>query len=92
MYDVYSLKFTPVSLANASLVDPEIEIARSDNYTFTLSAKGGVAAYTWMDHPTGTVGIFVDSATHRPSNGFFLIPGQDRTGNSSRWYECFKGT
>ena len=35
-----------------------------------------------MDHPFETVGIFVDNTTGLPSNGFFLIPGQDRTGMS----------
>ena len=50
-----------------------------DNLTFTLSAQGGVAAYAWLDHPAGTVGYFQDSATGLPSNGFFLIPGIDRT-------------
>jgi len=71
--------FTPVSLAEAELVDPEISINRGDNYTFTLSAQGGVAPYAWLDHPSGTVGYFVDTATNNPSNGFYLVPGIDRT-------------
>ncbi|KAF5385855.1 hypothetical protein D9615_002685 [Tricholomella constricta] len=71
--------FTPTSLANAHLVDPEISVARGQDLTFTLSAKGGVAAWTWIDHPSGTVGIFVDKDTGVPSNGFYLIPGIDRT-------------
>ncbi|KAJ7438510.1 hypothetical protein B0H11DRAFT_588199 [Mycena galericulata] len=49
------------------------------NLTFTLSARGGVAPWTWLDHPAGTVGVFVDSKTGLPSNGFYLIPGIDRT-------------
>ncbi|KAJ7461128.1 glycoside hydrolase family 2 protein [Mycena latifolia] len=71
--------FTPVSLANASLVDPEIQITTSENLTFTLSALGGVAPWTWLDHPAGTVGVFVDNTTGLPSNGLYLVPGIDRT-------------
>ncbi len=47
--------------------------------TFTLSAQGGVAPFTWLDHPAGTVGFFQDKVTGRPANGFYLIPGIDRT-------------
>lgn len=50
-----------------------------DNLIFTLSAQGGVAAFAWLDHPAGTVGYFQDNTTGVPSNGFFLIPGIDRT-------------
>ncbi|KAF8069887.1 glycoside hydrolase family 2 protein [Lyophyllum atratum] len=71
--------FTPTSLANAHLVDPEISVTRSQDLTFTLSAKGGVAPWTWLDHPAGTIGVFVDKETGLPSNGFYLIPGIDRT-------------
>ncbi|TFK54547.1 glycoside hydrolase family 2 protein [Heliocybe sulcata] len=71
--------FTPASLASATLVDPQISMTAGDNYTFTLSAKGGVAPWTWLDHPSGTVGYFVDTASGLPSNGFYLIPGIDRT-------------
>ncbi|EJD02700.1 glycoside hydrolase [Fomitiporia mediterranea MF3/22] len=71
--------FTPTPLANASLIDPQINVTRGPNLTFTLSAQGGVAPFTWLDHPSGTVGIFVDSTTGKPSNGFYLVPGNDRT-------------
>ncbi|KAG2122832.1 glycoside hydrolase family 2 protein [Suillus cothurnatus] len=71
--------FTPVSLAYSNLVDPQITVTAGDNYTFTLSAKGGVGAWTWLDHPSGTVGYFLDSTTGLPSNGYYLIPGIDRT-------------
>lgn len=54
-------------------------MTHSANYTFTLSSKGGVAPYTWVDYPSGTVGYFVDPATSVPLNGFYLIPGIDRT-------------
>ena len=73
-------QFTPLPLSNASLVDPMINVTRSGNLTFTLSAQGGVAPFTWLDHPSGTVGVFVDYATGKPSNGFYLVPGQDRKG------------
>jgi len=71
--------FNPTSLADASLVDPRIEVKRGKDFTFTLSARGGVAPFTWMDHPFGTVGIFVDAVSGLPSNGFYLVPGRDRT-------------
>ncbi|EPQ57141.1 glycoside hydrolase [Gloeophyllum trabeum ATCC 11539] len=71
--------FTPASLADATLVDPKIRVTAHDNYTFELSAQGGAAPWTWIDHPAGTVGHFVDSATGLPLNGFYLIPGRDRT-------------
>ncbi|KAH7909288.1 glycoside hydrolase family 2 protein [Hygrophoropsis aurantiaca] len=71
--------FTPASLANASLVDPKMTVTGDSNYTFTLSAKGGVAAWAWLDHPSGTVGYFVDPSDGSPTNGFYLIPGIDRT-------------
>lgn len=72
-------QFVPTSLANANLVDPQIKVTRGDDLTFTLSAQGGVAPFTWMDHPSGTVGYFVDAATDKPLNGFYLVPGSDRT-------------
>ncbi|KAI0798664.1 glycoside hydrolase family 2 protein [Irpex lacteus] len=71
--------FTPTSLANATLVDPEIRVTRGKDLSFTLSAQGGVAPWTWLDHPAGTVGHFVDKKTNIPTNGFYLIPGIDRT-------------
>ncbi|KAI5121557.1 hypothetical protein M0805_000738 [Coniferiporia weirii] len=71
--------FTPVSLAEVPLVDPAIHIERGADFTFTLSAQGGVAPFTWLDHPSGTVGIFVDASSGKPSNGFYLVPGMDRT-------------
>ncbi|KII92211.1 glycoside hydrolase family 2 protein [Plicaturopsis crispa FD-325 SS-3] len=73
--------FTPTSLANATLVDPKINLTATSDLSFTLSARGGVAPWTWLDHPAGTVGYFVDNATGLPSNGFYLIPGSDRTLN-----------
>ncbi|OBZ70764.1 Beta-mannosidase A [Grifola frondosa] len=71
--------FTPNPLSVANLVDPAIAVASGNNLTFTLSAKGGVAPWTWIDHPAGTVGYFADNETGAPLNGFYLVPGIDRT-------------
>ncbi|TDL26125.1 glycoside hydrolase [Rickenella mellea] len=71
--------FTPTTLANAHLIDPQIQITPTSDMKFTLSAKGGVAPFTWIDHPAGTVGYFVDDTTGEASNGFYLVPGMDRT-------------
>ena len=60
-------------------MDPRIYVTSHGDLTFTLSAKGGVGAWTWLDHPANTVGYFFDTKTKVPSNGFYLIPGQDRT-------------
>lgn len=73
----------PVSLAQANLVDPRIKTTSKSNFTFTLSAEGGVAPFTWLDHPFGTVGNFIDVTTGKPSNGFFLVPGISKTSESS---------
>jgi len=72
-------QFTPTPLSNSSLVDPMISVTRNDDLTFTLSAKGGVAPWTWFEHPFGTVGVFFDNNTGLPSDGFYLVPGIDRT-------------
>ncbi|TFK89842.1 glycoside hydrolase family 2 protein [Polyporus arcularius HHB13444] len=71
--------FTPTTLAEAKLVDPGITVTPGDDLTFILSAQGAVAPFTWLDHPAGTVGFFQDKVTGRPTNGFYLIPGIDRT-------------
>ncbi|KAH9895190.1 glycoside hydrolase family 2 protein [Cubamyces lactineus] len=76
---VHEQYFVPVSLANANLVDPQIKMTPGPDMTFTLSAQGGVAPFTWLDHPSGTVGYFADSTTGKPLNGFYLVPGMDRT-------------
>lgn len=47
--------------------------------SFTLSALGGVAPWTWIDHPAGTVGVFVDQQSGLPLNAFYLLPGVNRT-------------
>ncbi|KAI0075651.1 glycoside hydrolase [Panus rudis PR-1116 ss-1] len=71
--------FTPVSLAHVTLLDPQVNVTYTSDLTFTVSAHGGVAPWTWLDHPVGTVGYFVDAQTNVPTNGFYLIPGRDRT-------------
>ena len=76
----FILQFTPITLAKAALMDPKIHVTAYANLTFTLSAKGGVGAWTWLDHPANTVGYFFDTSSSVPSNGLYLIPGQDRTG------------
>ncbi|KAF9890230.1 hypothetical protein FE257_006142 [Aspergillus nanangensis] len=64
--------FTPVFLKDLALVDPKLELSRNANTnTFTVEAKSGVALYTWLDYPSGTVGYFED-------NGFILVPGEKR--------------
>ena len=73
------LQFTPVSLASATLIDPQIQVVSGGNYTFTLSAQG-VAPWTWIDHPFGTVGVFEVEKTGLPLNAFYLTPGINRTG------------
>ncbi|KDQ55681.1 glycoside hydrolase family 2 protein [Jaapia argillacea MUCL 33604] len=80
--------FTPTSLAYANLVDPMISLTPGENLTFTLSAKGGVAPWTWLDHPSGTVGYFADAVSGLPSNGFYLVPGIDRTGELKMLGSC----
>jgi beta-mannosidase len=42
-----------------------------------------------MDHPAGTVGVFVDTKSGTPSNGFFLVPGMDRTGTYTASYGTY---
>ena len=85
------MQFTPTSLAKANLVDPKIRVTRTSDLTFTLSARGGVAPWTWIDHPAGTIGVFVDDRTGVPSNGFYLVPGIPRTRKRFRGFgRCAK--
>ncbi|KAF5390415.1 hypothetical protein D9757_005257 [Collybiopsis confluens] len=71
--------FTPTPLASVTLLDPKIKLTAGDDLIFTLEAEGGVAPWTWLEHPAGTVGAFVDPSTGSPTNGFFLIPGIPKT-------------
>ena len=74
-------QFTPGSLANASLTDPQLQLSPSTdgNLSFTVSAQGGVAAWAWLEHPANTIGVFVDP-NGVPSNAFYVVPGIDRQG------------
>ena len=64
--------FHAFSLADAELVDPGLTL-QYDNSTknFTVTATKGVAAWTWLDNPAGTLLNF-------DSNGFLLLKGQSR--------------
>lgn len=64
--------FHPTPLNVADLVDPGLTL-NYDNATgnFTVEATKGVAAWTWVENPAGTVGNF-------DSNGFWLVPGAPR--------------
>ncbi|KZT04086.1 glycoside hydrolase family 2 protein [Laetiporus sulphureus 93-53] len=68
--------YTPTSLANAELIDPEIDMIAGDSLTFTLSAKGGVAAYAWLDHPSGKSYIIdpISSTLHKPALSMIRDP------------------
>lgn len=58
----------PVPLSTAHLVDPGLEISYDeDKGTWTLEATKGMAAWVWLDYPSGLVGHFED-------NGFWLLP------------------
>lgn len=46
-----SRQFIPLSLAVTALVDPQIELTFLPELTFQVSARGGVAPWTWLDHP-----------------------------------------
>lgn len=65
--------FLPVWPNQANLVDPEIKLSYDeDTMTFTVEATKGVALYTWLDYPAGTVGYF-------DANSFVLAPGKPKT-------------
>jgi beta-mannosidase len=64
--------FTPVWMNAAKLVDPGLSVSYNEaTQKFTVEAKSGVALYTWLDYPAGTVGYFDE-------NSFALVPGQPR--------------
>jgi beta-mannosidase len=64
--------FHASALSVAKLVDPELTL-RYDNATrkFIVSAKTGVAAWVWLDYPSGAVLNF-------DTNAFWLMPGEER--------------
>lgn len=59
----------PVPLSTAHLVDPGLKISYDgDKGTWTVESTKGIAAWVWLDYPSGLVGHFED-------NGFWLLPG-----------------
>ena len=65
--------FHAVPLSEAKLVDPEISLSYDgSSRAFTVEAQSGVAAWTWLENPNGTLGNF-------DSNAFILLPRQPRT-------------
>lgn len=59
-------------LNNASLIDPGLEVSYSNSSNnFTVSAREGVAAYVWLDHPGNVQGHFSD-------NFFWLAKGESK--------------
>ncbi|KAL9101422.1 MAG: hypothetical protein Q9163_003314 [Psora crenata] len=64
--------FHPGSLADSELVDPGIRMSYDKNtQNFTLEATSGIAVWTWLDNPAGTLLNF-------DANGFILLPGRPR--------------
>ena len=64
-----------LSLADAKLTDPGLTLKSNNDSAspvFTVEATTGVAAWTWLDFPSGVLGNFED-------NGFWLVPGQAKT-------------
>lgn len=60
------------SLADAELVDPGLTLTYSNaTKNFTVEATTGIAAWTWLDNPAGTLLNF-------DANAFWLMPGQPR--------------
>ncbi|KAF2869715.1 putative beta-mannosidase A [Massariosphaeria phaeospora] len=60
------------NLSNAKLVDPGLEIAHSSETSkFTVKATKGVAAWVWLDYPSGALLNF-------DVNAFWLLPGEQR--------------
>ena len=64
--------FHPFPLSKAKLVDPGITLSYSNaTKNFTVEATTGVAVWTWLDNPAGTLLNF-------DANAFILLPGQPR--------------
>ncbi|KAH7336186.1 putative beta-mannosidase [Rhexocercosporidium sp. MPI-PUGE-AT-0058] len=62
--------FHAVPLKDQAMVDPILKMTYDDSKDkFIVSAENGVAAWVWLDHPSGVVGNFED-------NGFWLVPGE----------------
>lgn len=59
-------------LSRARIVDPGLELSYSKTTSkFIVKATKGVAAWVWLDYPSGAVLNF-------DANAFWLLPGQER--------------
>ncbi|KAK4547881.1 hypothetical protein LTR36_010600 [Oleoguttula mirabilis] len=64
--------FHPTALKDAQLVDPALQLSYSNSTkNFTVTATSGVAAWVWLDYPSGSVLNF-------DSNAFWLAPNGTR--------------
>ncbi|KAI5369123.1 putative glycoside hydrolase, family 2, immunoglobulin-like beta-sandwich, beta-mannosidase [Septoria linicola] len=64
--------FTPGALKDASLVDPGLELSYDDSAKqFSVTATNGIAAWVWLDYPSGAV-------VHFDSNGFWVAANETR--------------
>lgn len=72
--------FTPVPLSEAKIVDPGLTLDFSEETgNFTVVATKGVAAWTWLDYDDDHEGDDrVRTVTNFESNGFWLLPGEER--------------
>ncbi|CAO1622819.1 unnamed protein product [Sympodiomycopsis kandeliae] len=74
----------PGVLAQASLANPRIDL-KTDSISgskvkIQVSAQknSSVAPWVQLDHPEGVLGYFASDRDQRPSNGFWLRPGETR--------------
>ena len=67
----HSNHFLPVWPNEAKIKDPGLKLSHDGKSTFTVEAPNGVALYTWLTHPAGTLGFFDD-------NLFVLNPGEKK--------------
>ena len=73
----HSSYFHPLPLSQSMLVDPALTLSYDTSYigqvAFTVTAEKGVAAWVWLDYPSGDVQGYFDD------NGFWLAKGEYRT-------------
>ncbi|PSN73172.1 glycoside hydrolase family 2 protein [Corynespora cassiicola Philippines] len=59
-------------LSASNMIDPRLQLAYSNETSkFTVHATSGVAAWVWLDYPSGAVLNFDD-------NAFWLLPGESK--------------
>ena len=70
--------FSPAHLSKAKIVDPGLTLDYSEETgNFTVKATSGIAAWTWLDYDNnGETGV--KTVGNFDSNGFWLLPGQER--------------